>query len=233
VVITSGGHLEKRALSRGVPVIKIKKESPRNRTVFPYMIVPVILLLNRAGYLEINGRDLMEAANFLKEKRVLFSVSEKTSRNIAKQTALYFYNRIPLLYTDEILYSGVILRWQYQLNENAKVLAYSAKLPEMSHNEVIGLQGSGLSSITAPLFIVSEDKKRGVCDRLAFTHSILEESGYNIKVVEVPGNDDLEKIFFGILMGDYVSFYLAIARGIDPHSVDAIDRIRLPGNLER
>lgn len=233
IVITSGGHLEQKALSIGVPIVKIKKEFPPNRTVFPYMIVPVILTLNVAGYLDVNGRDLIKVADFLKEKRALFSINKKTSTNIAKQTALYLYNRIPLLYTDESLYSGVILRWQYQLNENAKVLAHSARLPEMSHNEVVGLQGSGLSSISAPLFIFSEDKREGACGRMAFTRSILEGSGYSIRFVGVPGKNDLEKIFCGILMGDYVSFYLAIGRGVDPHAVDAIDSIRLQGNTKR
>ncbi len=109
------------------------------------------------------------------------------------------------------------------------MLAYFAEIPEMSHNEIIGLQGSGFAHLVAPIFILSKtgvDPKR---ERLRYTQSILKENGYSIMEVAVPGQADLERVLYGIYLGDCVSFYLAVLRGVDPHEVGLIDRLRLKG----
>lgn len=229
IVITSGGVLQDEALRKGITVVKIKKENPPNRTVLPYMIVPIMLILRKMGFLSFQVDLLQKTADLLREKRLAFSVDSSIKSNIAKRIAWYFLERIPLIYTDEPLYSGVILRWQYQLNENAKILAYSSKLPEMSHNEVIGLYGTDFSSLFAPVFLTSGDYPSAIGKRLSYTKSVMEEKGYSVMNIPLLGDDDLQKIFYGLYLGDFVSFYLAILRGVDPHAVELIDKIRLSG----
>ena len=50
IVVTAGGYLGEKAVAEGVPLFTIQKESPPNRTVFPYMIVPVLLYCWRCGF---------------------------------------------------------------------------------------------------------------------------------------------------------------------------------------
>ncbi len=225
--ITTGGHLEKKAQKNSVPIIKIPKEKPPNRTVLPYMLIPMMMICSQIGFLPIKSKNFIKAAEFLIKKRSDFCSVEPTSSNLAKQIALYCLDRIPLIYTNDPMMSGVILRWQYQFNENAKVLAYSSKLPEMSHNEIVGLEGSNLSSSVAPIFLTTRRKKDKVDERLTFTQSVLKERGYNILEIPIPGRDDLSSVFYGIYLGDYISVYLAVLRGVDPHAVELIDRIRI------
>jgi len=238
VVITSGGRLERDAVQNNVPVVKIRKEKPQNRTVLPYMIVPLLLIGAQIGVVPFKQEDFLQTVRFLKIQRESLDAHQKTENNRAKKIALHFYDSIPLVYTDGALYRGVVLRWQYQFNENAKVLAYSSWLPEMSHNEIVGLYGNHKQAHAACVFLSGEGRRNESNKRFDFTCSAIKEKGYSFLHVPLAGDDELQRVFYGIYLGDLVSLYLAILRGVDPQSVGLIDRIRLkdqPGfkSLER
>jgi glucose/mannose-6-phosphate isomerase len=192
------------------------------------MIVPVLLYCRRCGFFAMCDEEIKQAADFLRHQRVSLTIRSPSCSNFAKKIALYLYKRLPLIYADDAQFRAVVLRWQYQLNENAKSLAYSAYLPEMSHNEMIGLQGSDQMSYVATLFITSGDKRESILEnRAAFTRSVLAQKGYSIMEVPLQGCGVLQKLLYGIFLGDYVSFYLAVLRGKNPQEVDLIDKIRL------
>ena len=48
---------------------------------------------------------------------------------------------IPLIYGAGPM-GAVAYRWKTQLNENAKMHAFSHALPELAHNEIVGWQGA-------------------------------------------------------------------------------------------
>ncbi len=228
VVITTGGRLEREALTHKIPLVKIRKEKPPNRTVLPYMVVPVLMICAQIGLLPLIPEHFKNTAQFLKKWRSSFTVDNHMENNPAKEIALQCLGTIPLIYIENALYTGVARRWQYQFNENAKVLAYSSKLPEMSHNEIIGLHGGGMSSLVTPLFLTHNEEDAIISERLRFTQTIIKEKGYSVMKVPLIGDSELERIFYGIYLGDYVSYYLAVLRDVDPHAVDLIDKIRLP-----
>lgn len=230
VVITSGGRLEHVAVQNSIPVVRIRKEKPPNRTVLPYMIVPLLLISSRAGAVHFKSEDFLQTARFLKKQRDSFSRLTETKNNLAKQVALHLRDSLPLVYTDSALYTGVVLRWQYQLNENAKVLAYSSRFPEMSHNEVIGLSGDDMRKPAAPVFLSREGRGNELNRRFEFTCSAIKEKGYRLFHIPLLGGDELQNVFYGIYLGDFVSLYLAILRRVDPQAVELIDRIRLKEN---
>jgi glucose/mannose-6-phosphate isomerase len=228
IVVTGGGYLGEKAVAQGVPLITIQKESPPNRTVFPSMIVPVLLYCRRCGFFAMHDGEIKQAADFLRHQRVSLTIRSPAASNYAKKIALYFYKRLPLIYADDAQFRAVVLRWQYQLNENAKSLAYSSYLPEMSHNELIGLQGSDNLSQVSTLFITSRDKRESILEkRASFTRSVLAQKGYSVMDVTLKGNGILQKLFYGIVLADYASFYLAVLRGKNPQEVDLIDKIKM------
>lgn len=228
IVVTGGGYLGEKAVAEGVPLITIQKESPPNRTVFPSMIVPVLLYCRRCGFFAMHDGEIKQAADFLRPQRVSLAIRSPAASNYAKKIALHFYKRLPLIYADDAQFRAVVLRWQYQLNENAKSLSHSAYLPEMSHNEMIGLQGIDKLSYVSTLFITSRDKRESILEkRAAFTRSVLSQKGYSIMEVPLLGSGVLQKLFYGIFLGDYASFYLAVLRGKNPQEVDLIDKIRM------
>jgi glucose/mannose-6-phosphate isomerase len=227
VVITTGGELEKRASQNNIPVIKISKEVPQNRTVFAYLLVPLLVINIKMGLLSYDLDNIIKLKGFLEEKRQRFSRDVLCQNNYAKKISCELENYIPIIYTNDGSLEGVVSRWQYQFNENAKVPAYSAKLPEMSHNELIGVCGSDYSKLLKPILLLSESTDETMSKRLVFTLDALRSKGYEILEVPIIGNNELERIFYGIYLGDYVSYYSAILRGVDPHAVDLIDSIRI------
>jgi glucose/mannose-6-phosphate isomerase len=228
IVVTAGGYLGEKAVAEGVPLFTIQKESPPNRTVFPYMIVPVLLYCWRCGFFSMREGELKQTADFLKSLRVSLTIKSPAASNYAKKIALHLYKKLPLIYADDARFRAVLLRWQYQLNENAKSLAYSAYLPEMSHNEMMGLQGSDKLSHVSTIFITSSDKRKAILEKRAtFTLSVLAETDCSLLEVPLQGSGVLQKLFYGIFLGDYASFYLAVLRGKNPQEVDLIDKIRM------
>ena len=44
--------------------------------------------------------------------------------------------------------------------------------------------------------------------------------------VESRGQNTVERVFSLVLLGDLVSLYLAVLRGVDPEPVEVIDRLK-------
>jgi len=227
VVITTGGELETQASQNNTPIIKILKEVPQNRTVFAYLLVPLLVINIKMGFLSYDLDDIIKLKCFLAEKRRQFSWDVLCQNNYAKNISCELENCIPLIYTNDGLLEGVVSRWQYQFNENAKIPAHSSRLPEMSHNELIGVCGSDYSKLLKPIFLLNDSTDETISKRLVFTLDALRSKGYEILEVPILGNDELERIFYGVYLGDYVAYYFAILRGVDPHAVDLIDSIRI------
>ena len=68
----------------------------------------------------------------------------------------------------------IATRWKTQLNENAKVPAFAAELPEADHNEIVGWQdASSLCSFTA-VFLEDVDQHPRVRQRVELTAALIE-----------------------------------------------------------
>jgi glucose/mannose-6-phosphate isomerase len=232
LVITSGGHLAEIAVDNSVPVVRIPREKPANRTVFPYMFIPLLNAAADAGSIDGSYLAVEDAADFLANCRGSFGVGSPMESNIAKKVASSCSGRIPLIYSGDPSLRGVALRWEYQLNENSKAFAHSTWFPEASHNEMVGLTGDDMSHEFAPIVLFDESAAGLSKERLNVTRAMLKQNGNETCDVPIKGNSLLHRLLYGVFLADYVSFYLAILRGLDPHAVDVIDQIRL-GAKER
>ncbi|MDZ7647620.1 MAG: SIS domain-containing protein [Cytophagales bacterium] len=64
---------------------------------------------------------------------------EKAIQSEAELIARKLKGKLPVIYCDERL-KAMALRFQNQINENAKQLAHVNTFPEMNHNEIVGWQ---------------------------------------------------------------------------------------------
>jgi glucose/mannose-6-phosphate isomerase len=62
--------------------------------------------------------------------------------------------------------------------------------------------------------------------RYKATAKLLAEAGISHELVEAAGATALAQVMSLVLLGDYVSFYLAILNRIDPTPVDCIDFVK-------
>jgi glucose/mannose-6-phosphate isomerase len=136
-------------------------------------------------------------------------------------------DRIPVVYGTEGILGIAAYRWKCQLNENSKVPAFCNVLPEMDHNEIVGWhQLDDVTSKVEAIFLVEDDDETRVAKRVKITADILEERVGGVTVIYVGGSTRTEKLLSAVHLGDFVSAYLALIRGVDPTPVESIAMLK-------
>jgi glucose/mannose-6-phosphate isomerase len=228
VAITSGGELEKLCKKGNVKLVCVPIEKPP-RAAVAYLFIPIVVTLKKLGIYEPD-QELETAIENLKELREKLVPENPTENNMAKQLALQLLNENPIIYGLAI-FNAIARRWQTQLNENAKALAWHGTFPEMNHNEIeawVNDDNSGkfVAVLLRDDFLLDSRLQK----RVSLTKSsILQKHAKTvIEIVAQGGNekDYLARMLYSMYLGDFVSVYLAILRGIDPTPVLAIEAFK-------
>ncbi|MFA5312101.1 MAG: bifunctional phosphoglucose/phosphomannose isomerase [Methanomassiliicoccales archaeon] len=221
--ITSGGKLLERCVSNGIPHVKVPG-GIQPRAALGYLLGAASAVLESIGA----GTP---ATDFGKAAQNSFSAAERMSPetptigNLAKKLALMMEGTVPAIYGPKSIRS-VAVRWQNQSNENSKMVAFSGEVPEMNHNQMVGwLQGSGCAPCR-PVFLLPSRMDTTIEKMTMVTIQMFTEAGLEPMVVPLHGNTHAENLVSGILLGDYVSYYLALLKGCDPGPVPVIQEFK-------
>ncbi len=122
----------------------------------------------------------------------------------------------------------VARRWKTQLNENGKTTAAFEELPEATHNTVVGFEQP--DSLRDHLFVVflaqpaRPPPQRPAC----LPHRRPAGQGGRLSPGRrrPPGTGASGRRSRRLILGDFVSVYLAFAYGVDPSPVAVIDHIK-------
>jgi glucose/mannose-6-phosphate isomerase len=216
VCISSGGQILDVAFENAFPFIQIPDGYPP-RTALSFSICALFGVLYAYGVLtEKPWQDLADAAAFLKEQ-------EATIQQKAEMLSKKYHNKIPAIYAAQG-YAGVAVRWRQQINENAKMLCWHHILPEMNHNELVGWAG-GSNQIGVVMLRTIDDHPR-TSVRMDLCHELFAEKTEVVETVWADGDTRLKRVFYLINLGDWLSYYLAIARSVDPIEVKVIDYLK-------
>lgn len=226
MAITTGGALQGRCRGAQIPVVAIPAGLPP-RAALGYTMVPALMLLARLGVVSDKTADLEETAFLLESKKPVFFEGKPLAANPAKQLAVRWQGRIPVLYGSLDTTAVVATRWRGQIAENAKSLAFSHHLPEMNHNEIVGwsLVRPAAQQFSVVLLRDRRDHPR-VRMRFDITREILARNTSDILEVETEGESLLARLFSLIYLGDYASVYLAILNRVDPTTIEPIDFLK-------
>jgi glucose/mannose-6-phosphate isomerase len=225
LVLTRGGELKSIATKEEIPVFIIDYQAPP-RAAFPHSFVSLLGILQKLGLIRDKSVDFQETIYLLHKLSNEFAETVPLISNPAKKLASKLCGYMPIIYGAGIL-SGVAQRWKDQFNENSKNCAFFELFPELNHNAVAGYGFP--PQIKEILFIIllhSTSFHPRVLIRYQATAKLLDKAGINHEFVETRGESALEKLMSLILLGDYVSFYLAILNRIDPTPVNNIDFIK-------
>ncbi|MBL7774775.1 MAG: bifunctional phosphoglucose/phosphomannose isomerase, partial [Saprospiraceae bacterium] len=119
---------------------------------------------------------------------------------------------------------AVALRWRQQINENAKMLCWHHVVPEMNHNELVGWRDQR-PDIAAVWLRNRNDLPRNIL-RMNINKEIIEHfAGSSIEVYS-KGKSLAEQVFYLTHLGDWLSFYLAELRQVDPVEIKVIDFLK-------
>jgi glucose/mannose-6-phosphate isomerase len=148
-----------------------------------------------------------------------------TDRNPAKRLATAIGERFPVMWGADGVGAVAAGRWRTEMNENAKVPAFSAALPELDHNEVVGWSpGTGERFVL--LTLRHEDEHPDVAERFPVSVDVALSAGLAHHEVRAEGDTPLSSLMWLVMFGGAVSVYLAALRGVDPTPIDAITRIK-------
>jgi glucose/mannose-6-phosphate isomerase len=124
------------------------------------------------------------------------------------------------------LTTPIAYRWKTQINENAKLPAFAHELPELDHNEIVGWANAAALGPFSAVFLDDCDLHPRVRARIELTERLVAGAARSTHIVRTLGETALERVVSLVLLGDLVSIYMAILRGVDPSPVEPIERLK-------
>ncbi len=222
----AGGSLLARARADGVPVAVLPGGHPP-RAALGYSFSALAALADHLQILARAPERVERAAEGLAGLASACARNVVESRNPAKKLAIRLAGRGLLLIANPRTLEPAALRWKGQLNENAKQLAWVSALPEMNHNEVDSfLHPKGLGArLTAVLLRDPGDHPR-VARRFEWLRTYLGRQGVPVETVTAEGPEPLARLLHAVLLGDFVSYYLALRNGADPSALPGVTLLK-------
>ncbi|MBI2304637.1 MAG: bifunctional phosphoglucose/phosphomannose isomerase [Chloroflexi bacterium] len=225
LVIAGGGKLRLLAQARSIPTLLIDREAePRNTLGFTFTCL--LALCQRLGLLPSRGRGVTDMVATLKRLSPRLSPDIPIVDNPAKQMALRLQGRLVVVYGAGFL-AQVAHRWKTQLNENSKVWAFYETLPELNHNSVVGYPlPSQVKEHIIVVLLHTLSLHHRLLARYQVTQDLLEKEGIESHLTTVDGRNPLSQMMSAVMLGDFVSYYLALLNGVDPSPVATIDYLK-------
>ncbi|HEY1237788.1 MAG TPA: bifunctional phosphoglucose/phosphomannose isomerase [Solirubrobacterales bacterium] len=212
LVATTGGELAEAARQDGVPVIGLPAGlQPRAAVGYMFCMAAELAALALAGP-RINT-EIDAAASHLGQT---FAAAESRARELAGEIG----DAIPLIHGTDLT-APIAYRWKTQINENAKLPAFSAVLPEADHNELEGWSGS--AGRFAAIFLSDRDQHPRERRRIELTAKSVEPYASTVLQIETEGETRTERVLHTVMLGDLLAIELANARGVDPLAVDVLE----------
>ena len=222
MAVSSGGALSAKADQHQTPLLAIDLSS-EPRSAVGYNLMLLIGLLERLRLLRIGESDVHQAMQSLGQQISKLKEEVPAAENAAKQLAVNLKDKLILVYGSG-LFGGMARRWKSQFNENAKAWAYYETIPEMLHNSVEAFR----SSSTMPdwgiaLSLQPNDSGASHQRHHAVVAELLRRNNIPHCVLQGESGPPLSQLLDMFVLGDYVSYYLALLHEVDPSPNPTID----------
>ena len=226
LALTTGGALGALCARDGVHVHPLPPGSPPRAALFASWVA-LMGLVHRLGWIEDPGPGWRDAAGRLRERDGRLGPAVPEADNAAKQLARALDGRLVFVYAGAGPLEAVALRWKQQLHENAKLLAHSAVVPELDHNEIVGWERPGaLHRGIAVVVLHDPEDAPEIRTRLVLTAEYARRQGAAVHEWEAPPGPRLARLASLVQFGDYLSLYLALLGGADPTPIPSIDEFK-------
>ncbi|AEE14393.1 Bifunctional glucose-6-phosphate/mannose-6-phosphate isomerase [Thermodesulfobium narugense DSM 14796] len=226
--ISSGGKIVDLCKSLNWQHIAVPKgRAPR--AAMPFTLSILFKLALSKGWTEYNEddfwNDIIELSNsknnFLPEVDFEDNVSKRIAYKLATKKNV-------IIWGVESISKNIAYRFKSQLEENAKQLSYYSYLPEASHNQIVPISlVDNKEEYIVLIFRIPQLESVLVSNIISTVKTFLNSEG--IEVLEVFGSGK-NHVLAGldlIYSTDFVSYYLALLKGIEPEPIEPISRMKV------
>jgi len=151
-----------------------------------------------------------------------FSIFEENNKALKLADSLL--NKTAVIYSSSRL-SAVNLRWRGQIQENAKVPAFGNIIPEMNHNEINAWDSDSFKNSFKVFIMEDGDEYDRTKKRMVYLKELI---GNNVdaETIDLSSKTYFARILELIVLGDWVSFYLALLLEKDPTVIPLITELK-------
>lgn len=216
VAVTSGGRLSELAAGNGDRVMPLPR-SMQPRHAIGYMIGYTLAIIRDTGAPDLSD----EIRAFLPALRAYRDEEALPDGCLAHRLAEAFIGSVPVVCSGPSMRS-VAFRWKTQINENSKYVAFFDSVPGFMHHSLAAWCRTPRRNFRL-LLLIGCDEGRADLER---AEAELSDAGAPFIAVRLGGSTPLEDMFRAIVLGDYVSMYMAHIRGIDPAEVRPVMQMK-------
>lgn len=213
---STGGKLEENFKQHNLPLVTIPSGiEPRCAT--GYFFSSMLKILVNSGLVKDETQKLLETVEKLKSE-------EKYIEELGQTMVQKIKGRTPIIYASNF-FRPLAMIWKIALNENAKTPAFYNVYPELNHNEMVGytLPQSPFHILT---FLNKQDHPQ-IQKRMHITAELLKEKGIKTTFIEIPAEKNIfYTIFYTLILGEWISYYLALEYGQDPTPVIMVEKLK-------
>ncbi len=223
VAITRGGRLGELAGSWGAPVVHVPRNVP-SRAAIGALATPAIAILEEVG-LFVGATQWIDLA--VEQLRARSAELTKTG-NVAERIASAVTGKLAIVHGGGSIGAAAAKRWKAQLNTNARVPAFWAAQPELSHNDVMGWDGA-TPELISQVVVVSlrhDDEHPQVTRRFELTHEHLAPFVAGIEEVRAEGDGALAQLLDLVMIGDVASILVANRSGVDTSATTFVSTLK-------
>jgi glucose/mannose-6-phosphate isomerase len=221
--ISSDGLVQKVCQEEKIPFTKIDMLSVP-RSSLPYLFYSSANILSKIIMSNKLRRSLDQSISNLHNLQRKISIDIPFEENPAKKFAEKIYDGIPIIYSSSHN-TGVSNRFKTALNENAKMIAHTAVIPELCHNEIEGWIKKVPRSFR-PIFIRDIEESPEISKRFEIVKNLAKDSELDVIEVFEEGEDQISRNLCLIYFLDYSSIYTAVQRNIEPKNTPNINRMK-------
>lgn len=226
IVVCAGGRLAEIAKNNNYPLYVLAPNyQPRMAVLFNFKAL--IEAFSGIGLIaEASSTELIKTVSkFMKDAASSWRADIPSKDNVAKQIALDLVGKSPVIYSGPLL-APVGYKWKININENAKNVAWCNQYPEFNHNEFLGWSSHPVDKPYAVVNLRSSFDNAQIQKRFDISKKLLGGRMPDPIEVSAKGNSQAEQLFYSLMLGDFVSVYLAISNGLNPTPVELIKKLK-------
>lgn len=226
ISITSGGLLKELSIEEGVPIFSLPK-GLQPRAALPNQFFTIAAILNALNLIGETWEEIDELFPVLKKIKSLNSPDVPLSNNMAKQLATDIKGYFPIVFGGK-LFSGVTYRLSTQFNENSKHPAANGVFPEVFHNAImLREENDDILSNICVLIIHDPLEPDYLSIKIERFKSLLHDRVGKLLEFRAEGIGKVSRILSAVYIGDYITTYLGFLKGLDPSSVESIQKLKM------